>query len=77
MNKETQRNKWIAFLLAFLAGTLGLHRFYTGKVGSGVVMIVLSFTGIGVFISAPWALIDCIRILTGSFKDKDGKELIG
>lgn len=75
MNKA--KNKWIAFLLAFLAGTLGLHRFYVGKIGSGVAMIILTFTGIGVLISAPWALIDLIMILTGGFKDKDNKELQG
>jgi TM2 domain-containing membrane protein YozV len=71
-----QKNKWIAFILAFIGGSLGLHRFYAGKIGSGVTMLVLTLTWVGILISGPWALIDCIRILTGHFKDKDNKDLV-
>ena len=31
-----------AFLLSFLGGLLGLHRFYVGKVGTGILMALLS-----------------------------------
>jgi TM2 domain-containing membrane protein YozV len=57
------RNKYVAAVMAFVIGTLGIHRFYLGRTGSGIVMLVLSITVIGLVISAPWALIDMIRYL--------------
>jgi TM2 domain-containing membrane protein YozV len=60
------RNKYVAAALAFVIGTLGIHRFYLGRTGSGIIMLVLSITVIGLVISAPWALIDVIRYLVMS-----------
>jgi TM2 domain-containing membrane protein YozV len=57
------RNKYVAALLAFFLGPLGIHRFYVGRTGSGIAMLVLSCTIVGLLISAPWALIDTIRYL--------------
>ena len=57
------RNKYVAAVMAFVIGTLGIHRFYLGRTGSRIVMLVLSITVIGLVISAPWALIDMIRYL--------------
>ena len=57
------RNKYVAAVMAFVIGTLGIHRFYLGRTGSGIVMLVLTITVIGLIISAPWALIDTIRYL--------------
>ena len=53
-------------LLCLLLGALGVHRFYVGKVGTGILMLV-TLGGFGI-----WALIDIIMIAVGSFKDKDG-----
>ncbi len=53
-------------LLCFFLGVLGVHRFYVGKIGTGLLMIV-TFGGLGI-----WALVDFIMIVTGSFKDKSG-----
>ncbi|HVI99644.1 MAG TPA: TM2 domain-containing protein [Sphingomonas sp.] len=57
------RNKYIAAILAFLFGVLGVHRFYLGRTGSGVVMLVLSLTVVGLVVTGLWALIDTIRYL--------------
>lgn len=58
-----------AVLLCFFLGTLGIHRFYVGKVGTGVLMI-FTLGGLGI-----WTLIDFIVLLVGSFKDKEGRYL--
>ena len=64
------KQKLVALLLAIFAGSLGVHRFYTGHIGTGVVQI-FTFGGCGI-----WQLIDIIMIATGSFKDSDGNELV-
>lgn len=57
------RNKFVAALIAFLVGPLGIHRFYLGRTGSGIAMIILSCTIVGLLITVPWAFIDMIRYL--------------
>tara|TARA_B100000686_G_C16789932_1_gene977950 strand:+ start:2043 stop:2234 length:192 start_codon:yes stop_codon:yes gene_type:complete len=58
-----------AALLCFFLGGFGAHRFYVGKVGTALLMII-TFGGLGI-----WLLIDFIMILTGGFKDKEGRDL--
>ncbi|MDO6514780.1 MULTISPECIES: TM2 domain-containing protein [unclassified Neptuniibacter] len=53
-------------LLCFFLGVLGVHRFYVGKVGTGILML-LTLGGLGI-----WSLVDFIMIAVGSFKDKNG-----
>lgn len=60
---RNDRNKIVAALLAFFFGTLGIHRFYLGKTGSGIAMLVLSCTVVGLLVTGPWAFIDTIRYL--------------
>jgi TM2 domain-containing membrane protein YozV len=57
------RNKIVAALLAFFLGTLGIHRFYLGRNGTGVLMLVISATIIGLLVTGIWAFIDAIRYL--------------
>jgi TM2 domain-containing membrane protein YozV len=52
--------------MCFFVGFLGVHRFYVGKVGTGILML-LTFGGFGI-----WALVDFIMILMGKFTDKHG-----
>jgi len=60
-----------ATLLCLLLGMLGVHRFYVGKIGTGILTIVTvgGFFGI-------WPLIDFVMIVTGSFSDQQGRRLV-
>lgn len=72
---ESERLILPAFLLAFFLGVFGVHRFYAGKIGSGVAMIILTVTVIGAIASTIWAIVDWVLILSGSFTDAEGKRL--
>jgi TM2 domain-containing membrane protein YozV len=64
-----------AFLLAFFVGVFGVHRFYVGKTGSGIAMLVLTLTLFGMIATAIWAMIDWILIVCGAFRDAEGRLL--
>ena len=69
-SKVPSDGRWlIALLLCFFLGCLGIHRFYVGKTGSGIAML-LTCGGCGI-----WALVDFIMILVNSFTDKNGRPL--
>ncbi|WP_277981975.1 TM2 domain-containing protein [Sphingomonas phyllosphaerae] len=63
------RNKYIAAVLAFLFGIFGIHRFYLGRVTSGIVMAVLTFTVIGALVTVPLSIVDMVRYLVMSDRD--------
>lgn len=65
----TEKKILPAFLLCFFLGFLGAHRFYVGKVGTGILQL-LTLGGLGI-----WALIDFIMIIVGKFSDKEGNLL--
>ena len=58
-----------AAVLCFFLGWLGVHRFYVGKIGTGILQI-FTLGGFGI-----WLLIDFIMIVVGSFRDKAGHKI--
>jgi TM2 domain-containing membrane protein YozV len=61
------KSRLVVTLLAYFVGVLGVHRFYLGKIGTGIAMI-FTFGGLGI-----WAFVDFIIAVCGMMKDKEGK----
>lgn len=63
------KSKTVAALLCFFLGSLGIHRFYAGKIGTGFLwLLTAGLCGVGSFV-------DFFLILFGSFKDSNGYDL--
>ena len=65
----SSKNWLLALLLCLMFGVFGVHRFYVGKVFTGILML-LTIGGLGI-----WALIDLIIIICGNFTDGKGKSI--
>lgn len=61
------KSQLIALILVIVVGALGIHRFYLGHIGTGILML-LTLGGLGI-----WALIDLILIAMGKLKPKGGE----
>ena len=66
---SSQQDWLVALLLCFFIGVIGAHRFYVGKIGTGLLM-VFTLGGLGI-----WTFIDLVLIIVGKFKNKDGEVL--
>lgn len=66
ITQKSPKDFTITVLLCFFLGVFGIHRFYVGKILTGILMLI---TGGGFGI---WYLIDLIRLIMGIFTDNDG-----
>jgi TM2 domain-containing membrane protein YozV len=70
-------------LFAWFLGSFGAHRFYVGKTGTAIVMLVLGIIGyatVWFLVGIPflvvvgiWSLIDFIFAVAGKMKDSQGR----
>ncbi|NLW19918.1 MAG: TM2 domain-containing protein [Clostridiales bacterium] len=66
---RSDRRRWVAFLLCLFMGHWGIHKFYLGRIGLGLLyMFTFGLFGIG------W-LVDLVLILTGAARDREGRRL--
>lgn len=68
---ERSEKDWLTtLLLSIFVGGLGIHRFYVGKIVTGILwLFTAGCFGIG-------ALVDLILIVCGKFTDEEGKLII-
>lgn len=83
MARISSKSRLATTLFAWFLGIFGAHRFYLGKIGTAVTMLILGIIGVTTwcllvgmpFLGAVgiWALIDFIYAVAGLMKDKEGK----
>jgi len=66
----SDRSRGVALALSGVLGVFGCHRFYVGKIGSGLCQL-FTFGGLGI-----WYLYDVIMVASGAFRDADGRRLV-
>jgi TM2 domain-containing membrane protein YozV len=64
------RSRGVALVLGIFGGVFGMHRFYVGRVQSGVFQL-LTLGGLGI-----WWLYDMVIIVAGDFEDADGLAVV-
>lgn len=75
MENVSTKSRTVALLLSLFFGIFGAHRFYTGNIGTGIAMCLISITLFGLLVTGVWNLIDLILILSGKFRDSDNREV--
>jgi len=63
---RSDKSALACLLFLLLLGPFGIHRFYVGKIGTGILYLI-TFAGLGF-----WWLIDLILLATGAFTDAHG-----
>ena len=67
INNDSSKDWLVTLLLCFFVGAFGIHRFYVGKTGTGILQLI-TCGGCGI-----WTIIDFIVIAMGNFTDAEGK----
>ena len=65
----SDKSRAVALALGAVVGPFGAHRYYVGKIGTGLLQTV-TIGGMGL-----WWLYDMILITFGSFRDRDGRRV--
>src|SRR3990167_7291368 len=69
VNTVNKKSATVSFFLCLFLGTFGAHRFYVGKMGTGVLML-LTGGGLGI-----WTLIDLGNLVCNNFQDGNSNTL--
>ena len=70
VSTQKQKSKMVALVLCIFFGYFGVHYFYAGKIGMGILYVfTIGLCGIG------W-IVDIVRIATGTFTDSRGLKLV-
>jgi len=69
----SSKSKVVAGLLGIFLGSLGIHRFYLGYTGIGIIQIIVTAATCGW--GGLWGFIEGIICLVGGMRDADGLEL--
>ncbi|MCZ2328588.1 TM2 domain-containing protein [Bartonella sp. F02] len=75
IKQQSEQLKLMLALICWFAGIFGIHRFIVGKMWTGILMLVLSLSVVGLVITGIWAIIDFIFIVAGRFTDKKGNRI--
>ena len=77
LKSNSRYSKVLLAIICWFFGAFGAHRFMVGKIGTGLIMLLLTLTIYGIIITSIWTIVDFIMILMGKFKDKDGNPVTG
>jgi hypothetical protein len=67
---HSERIRGVALPVGLLLGVFGAHRFYVGKIGTGLLMLG-TLGGCGI-----WWLYDMILLVAGEFRDKEDRRVV-
>lgn len=58
------KNKWVYVILGFFLGEFGIHNFYTGYIGRGVVKLLITTLSFGFlcWVSWIWAIVEICTV---------------
>ena len=65
----SDKSRAVSLALCIPLGVFGAHRFYVGKIGTGLLMLC-TLGGLGL-----WYLYDLITIASGEFRDGEGRKV--